>query len=87
MNTSQEDSLPFHGRIHAGVGEGSEAQHSEDLGKLDEGTFEGICLTVNAYDNFDFNSNKGSSAFVWRPLTPELTNVSRFLAQEILMVA
>ena len=62
-----------------------EAQHSEDLGILDEGRL------PYAYDNFDFNSNEGSSdAWVRRPLTPELPNVSnltRFLAREMLMAA
>ena len=91
MNTSQEDSRPFHGRIYAGVGEGREAQHSEDLGILSEGTFRGISPTAIAFDNFDFDSNEGSSdAWVRRPSTPELSNVSnltRFLAREMLMVA
>ena len=44
-----------------------------------------------AYDNFDFNSNEGSSdSWVQRPLSPELPNVSnltRFLALEMLMAA
>ena len=77
MNTSQEDSRRFHcGRIDAGVGEG-EGQHSEDLGNLGEGTCRGISPTANAFDNFDFNSNEGSSdAWVRRPLSPELPNVS-----------
>ena len=61
MNTSQEDSRPFYGRIHAGIGDGREAQHSKDLGILGEGTFRGISPTANAYDDFDFNSNEGSS--------------------------
>ena len=76
MNTSQEDSWPFHCRIDAGVGEG-EAQHSKDFGILGEGTFRGISPTAIAFDNFDFNSNEGSSdAWVRKTLTPELPNVS-----------
>ena len=79
MNSSQEDSRPFHARINAGVGEG-EAQHSEDLGTFGEGTegtFRGISPTAYAFDNFNFNSNKGSNDdWVRRTLTPELPNVS-----------
>ena len=76
MNTSQEDSLPFDGRIDAGVGEG-EAQHSKDLGILGEGTFRGISPTAIAFDNFDFNFNEGSSdAWARRTLIPEFPNVS-----------
>ena len=88
MNTSQEDSRPFYGRIHAGVSDGSEAQHPEDLGNLDEGTFQGISPTANAYDNFDLYSNEGSSdAWVRRPSTRELPIVSESRTISRTMVA